>query len=360
MILQQTFDCDIAFDILKAYHCNLPDVLFFDIETTGFSPKNSSVYLIGAVYYDTAADTFVLRQWFDESGHQQKQMVSDFMQFASGYAVLIHFNGDGFDLPYLKETCQREELPYTLSTLHSFDIYKTARACQSFLALSHMKQKDIEHFLHIEREDKMSGGELINVYKTYVKTPTNNAQKLLLLHNADDLKGLTQILPILAYSLLLAGHFTVADITVDTSVSFHLNLPYALKNRLSMGSHNILLTAYQNQATLCVPAYRGELKYFYPNYKDYYYLPVEDTAIHKSVASYVDKEYRVKAHAANCYSRKTGVFLPQPEPLITPCFQMEYKDKTSYFEVTDAQLKNPDAMNEYVKCMINGLKKAKA
>ena len=44
-----------------------------------------------------------------------------------------------------------------------------------------------------------------------------------------------------------------------------------------------------------VPLYEEEMKYFYSNYKNYYYLPDEDTAIHKSVASYVDKKYRVQA-----------------------------------------------------------------
>ena len=40
------------------------------------------------------------------------------------------------------------------------------------------------------------------------------------------------------------------------------------------------------------------LKYFYDNYKDYFYLPKEDTAIHKSVATYVDKDFRQKAKTA--------------------------------------------------------------
>ena len=34
-------------------------------------------------------------------------------------------------------------------------------------------------------------------------------------------------------------------------------------------------------------------------------------AIHKSVASYVDASHREKAKAANCYGKKTGMFLAQ-------------------------------------------------
>ena len=38
--------------------------VFFDIETTGLSWRTSHLYLIGALFFDPAADTFTLRQWF--------------------------------------------------------------------------------------------------------------------------------------------------------------------------------------------------------------------------------------------------------------------------------------------------------
>ena len=58
-------------------------------------------------------------------------------------------------------------------------------------------------------------------------------------------------------------------------------------------------------------------------------------AVHKSVASYVDKDFRENARAANCYTRKSGAFLPQSSSVMQPEFRKEYKDKFSYFELTD-------------------------
>ena len=52
------------------------------------------------------------------------------------------------------------------------------------------------------------------------------------------------------------------------------------------------------------------MKYFYANYKDYYYLPGQDLAMHKSIASFVDSSRREQAKAENCYTRKTSSFLP--------------------------------------------------
>ena len=56
--------------------------------------------------------------------------------------------------------------------------------------------------------------------------------------------------------------------------------------------------------------FTGELKTFFKDYKDYYYLPAEDTAIHKSVGEFVDKKARVQATARTAYIKKTGSFLP--------------------------------------------------
>ena len=50
-------------------------------------------------------------------------------------------------------------------------------------------------------------------------------------------------------------------------------------------------------------------------------------AIHKSVASFVDKGYRENAKASTCYSRKEGEFLPQYHTIMNPEFKKEYKDK---------------------------------
>jgi len=81
-----------------------------------------------------------------------------------------------------------------------------------------------------------------------------------------------------------------------------------------------------------VELYDGELKYFYPNFKEYFYLPLEDTAVHKSVGEFVDKSARVRATAKTCYTKKRGLFLPQFEPLWEPALKREYKDALSFVE----------------------------
>ena len=79
---------------------------------------------------------------------------------------------------------------------------------------------------------------------------------------------------------------------------------------------------------LSIRVYKGTLKYYYPNYKDYYYLIYEDTAIHKSVGEFVDKDARIKATKETCYTKKDGTFLPQPADIWVPEFKTSCKDKT--------------------------------
>ena len=80
------------------------------------------------------------------------------------FRILVHFNGDGFDIPYLLKCCRRLGLNYDFDSIISLDIYKKIKPYRKLLGLENMKQKSIERFLGVSREDKCSGGELIQVY----------------------------------------------------------------------------------------------------------------------------------------------------------------------------------------------------
>ena len=84
----------------------------------------------------------------------------------------------------------------------------------------------------------------------------------------------------------------------------NLKFPVPLPADITCSANSCYFIGSDNEGKLRVPIYEEEMKYFYSNYKDYYYLPQEDIAIHKSVASFVDKEFRQQALASNCYTRK--------------------------------------------------------
>lgn len=53
----------------------------FDIETTGLSPKISSLYLIGALWYDKDQEQFCTRQWFADDYISETDILQTFGQF---------------------------------------------------------------------------------------------------------------------------------------------------------------------------------------------------------------------------------------------------------------------------------------
>lgn len=339
------------------------DIVFFDIETTGFSAKSSFLYLIGVVYYKN--NTWNITQWFSEDPQNEAIVLASFFEFIQNYKTIVHFNGDGFDIPYLVNKSARYNLPYSFNSFTSFDIFKQTRKIQKLLKLENYKQKTIETFLGIERFDTFSGGELINVYNKYLNTKDVELFNILLLHNKEDIIGMLQLLPILSYIQITEGKYNINSIETNAVTAFDGSetketiflgtLDTAVPKRVSFGNDIFYLTSYNRSFKLRVKVYTGELKYFYSNYKDYYYLPEEDTSIHKSIAFYVDKNYRTKAKAANCYSKKNGMFLPQFDEIVNPYFKIEYNDKLTYFELDDKFIGNNILQKSYIINIISKL-----
>lgn len=336
------------------------DMLFIDIETTGFSYKSSKLYLIGCLYYDNG---FKIKQYFADTYEDEKDILEEFFCFAKRFKLLIHFNGNNFDIPYLLGKCREHSLPYSFDEFDGIDIYKRINPYKMFLKLENCKQKTIEKFLSIEREDQFTGGDLIGVYEEYVKTKDPDSKKFLLLHNFEDVQGMLEILPILAYSDIFTKKLIVTKVSAsyyeDESGATHseimmvMDLPNELKAPISFLYDKCYFSAAGNQGMLRVPLYEEEMKFFYANYKEYYYLPVEDVALHKSVSVFVDRDHREQATAANCYTRKTSKYLPEWSPIITPFFKRSYESKDLFFELTDERRTDREMFSEYASHVLD-------
>lgn len=341
-------------------------ILFLDIETTGLSSKIASIYLIGACYYKDNAWNGI--QWFAENLEEEINVINAFFEFASDFSTLIHFNGNQFDLPFILGRCEKLGLSYNFESFEGIDIYKRVALCKHFLQLPNCKQKSIEKFLHLDREDTYGGGELIQIYKNYLTSPSDEQERLLLLHNRDDLKGMLQILPILAYGDIFnkpvratkvqANYYRDLNGKKQQELIIRVRLSSFVPVPLSYHANDCYVTAEGNHAALRVPVYTEELKYFYSNYKEYYYLPLEDVAMHKSVASFVDKEHRVPATAATCYTRKYSSYLPMWDYILEPFFKREYKSSLLFFELTDEFKTDREAFSKYASHILDMLGKS--
>lgn len=390
IIFQSEFKMELSFPIYEPY--NLEDILLFDIETTGLSASSSFLYLIGCAYYKN--NTWHLIQWLADDMNSEVALLSSFFQLASTYKRLIHFNGSGFDIPYILKKCRHHNLTYVFDSLESYDIYKKLLPFKKLLPLKNLKLKTIEEFLNVEQIDCYTGEQLIPIYSNFlgriqyerlheaVHNKFNSAnisrsykndisefeipsskqlQEILLLHNSEDIKGLLRVANILYYTNLFQINTKDCTIIENNFISDYwkitLNIPFTLSTNVTwqspISNKYIIISAAGNELTIHIPLIQGELKFFYDNFKDYYYLPKEDMAIHKNVAQFVDKEYRVKAKAFNCYTKQNGTFLPQVSHILTPCFKENLSDKISYIENTNPLLKQTFTIQEYIQTLLH-------
>lgn len=361
------------------------DFTFLDIETTGLRRDTTILYLIGCGWYE--GDEFLIRQWFNDDGVSEETMLGALRQFLSEHpAPFFTFNGEGFDIPYLNRHYELNSMTYQLDLTGSLDLYRALRPFQSLLHLPKGRQKDWESFLDIAREDTYDGGQLIKIYKQYLRSRERSLLDSLLLHNMEDVRGMEALLPLAAYVELQQEHFSVEDITLPTSsapalgVRCRLSVPLPKPLRITAGMPEIAPTAsavFDSSAcsaaasfvdisgssmTLSIPVVSKKLRYFYPDHKNYYYLPEEDRAIHKSVGCYVDAAFRRKATPATCYINKEGIFLPvlpaqKYKGMITepgryqdvlPLYQAEYKDKVVFMEMQPLLEGDKDDLRHYL------------
>lgn len=297
---------------------DLDKTLFFDIETTGFSRKYCNVYLIGCMYF--CQDTPMYIQWFAENFNDEANILMAFQKFLQKFNTLIHFNGNRFDIPFLEARGEKYHLNFHFERFQSIDIFKPLSKLNHILQLENQKQKTFEKYLKIERKDPFSGGDLIEVFKHYVESKDERLLFPLLLHNREDVLNMGYLSELLSIADLFEKKYQLKAFSIKDFKNIHgdmeeelfinATLDTAIPNAISFCSHDIYFHAEETSLTITIKVIMGTYKYFFHNYKDYYYLPLEDKAIHKSIASFVEPQYRKQATGATCYEKFSGCFLP--------------------------------------------------
>ena len=284
--------------------------VFYDIETTGLSRNSTFLYLIGTVYH--TGEGWQMCQWMAQSSQQEKELLTTFSSFLKPFTHTIQYNGDQFDHPYLKARFSAHQLDDPLYRLPSTDLYKKLKPVKALLKLPGMKQEQMEAFLGLSSRQHCNGGKCISLYENYTKTQNSALLSALLGHNQEDLQGLGHILKMLSYLCLLDGRYTCTDlIYTSDNLIFSLVLPYSLPVPFSNQIQDFYITGEEKKVKILINTYQGKARQYYTNYKDYDYIPGEDSVMPKSLARFMDKSLRKPASKTNCYTwfDCTGTFL---------------------------------------------------
>lgn len=274
--------------------------VFYDIETTGLSRKSCFIYLIGAVAREGSG--WVLCQWMAEDLSEESKIIHAFFDFIQNCTSLIQYNGSRFDQPFLEARAGQYNIASPFLRLRSLDLYKELKVCRSLLGLSGMKQPDLESFLRRSPRRFCDGGKCIQLYKAYLHSKGSDLAGILLGHNREDLIGLGNITSMLGYRALYGGIYTLSASEKGESYSALLSLPTPLPVPVSVETDFFSLEASENKARITVPVANGKLKQYYADYKNYDYIPEEDTAIPRAISQYMDKSLKKPAVPETCYT----------------------------------------------------------
>lgn len=310
-------------------------IVFWDIETTGLSRIYDSVYLMGYLYWE--GRQMYIEQHLASALSDEPAILRDFVDKSEYFEKIVTFNGDTFDMPFVRERLRRLHIPGEISAMQSVDLYREFRPYASLLGLPDCKLKTVERFLRIERHDVMSGGELISVYDEYIRTDSPDLEKILLLHNYEDILHLPELLPVQSLIRCLyrteicscsaiqqSGSVTLTFRTSDT-VPLCIRTTYPHKKL----QFPVTLETDGLQISLTVPLFSGTLRYYIPNYKDYILLP-DGTPQLKTFSVPVAE----KATRSNCFLQREGAFLAFPGQTELPAglhlFRQDLRDRKQY------------------------------
>ncbi len=168
----------------------------FDIEATGLSPRLCKVIMTAML---VPTDKGVkITQFLAENHYEEDKVLTATMDFLheEGIDYLITYNGQTYDVPFVNTRLDMLCLPYQLD-LYDFDLYKFLKK-HSILPrlLDSLSQASVERFFMIrkDREDTISGKEIIVLFDEYARTGNSQIEKVILTHNREDVLQLYKIL----------------------------------------------------------------------------------------------------------------------------------------------------------------------
>ena len=213
--------------------------------------------------------------FISEKESDEYDMLASLSERLEACGEIITFNGNSFDLPHLKRKYAAYGMPDPLQGKNFRDLFLEYRPLKGLLSLESGK---LESFA--------------------AKLPGFSA----------DMSDAEKTLLILAYDALLSlfrGEYefeSVSDTEIPDALVFMIRLREAFRGSFSTHDEIYHLLVDGQHAALCAHLREGKLRCYLTGYSDYYFLPREGYAVHKTIAEYVDPSRKEKAVRENCFN----------------------------------------------------------
>ena len=297
----------------------------------------------------------------------ERELMQSFQQILENFSQVLTYGGHSFTYRFLNNRwrnysdadCFSSEDTADLTLFQSvrqLDIQKDISPFRHLLSLENTRKATAEAFIRYTRPEHLDPEALVKCYTSWELSKEHTLLLHLKSHHEADMIGLLHLHSLSAYTQFFRGRFAKVHLCRLEENFCHLALilETPVPQRVQLSNALLSLSLEKDTAHLVIPVLSGELKYFLPGpVKDYYYLPKEDRAIHRSIACYVDKAYRQKATAATCYIRQEGIFLPSFDTSLQPTFRKSFDDKQLYILCdTEKLTSDPAFLRSYISSLI--------
>lgn len=196
-IIKKTIADKIDIPVALSHFAGDGNFCFIDIETTGLSRKFHKIALIGYLYEEN--NQLIIKQLLAEGIGDELLLLATFFEDLKGLSAIISYNGKAFDIPFIMARAEELSLSCGLDNFFHVDLLAYVKKYHRFFPLDNFKLKTVEGFLGLARQDAISGGESVQLYREYLKTKSAELEEKILLHNFEDILNLPKLLKIFDY-----------------------------------------------------------------------------------------------------------------------------------------------------------------
>ncbi|MGZ7119191.1 MAG: ribonuclease H-like domain-containing protein [Methanobacterium sp.] len=158
------------------------DFIFLDIETLGLF--NSPIILLGIA--KVSENNINVKQYLSRSLSEEKSVLDAFISNIDPDSVFVTFNGQTFDLPFIRNRMRYFNLKKDVDHAH-FDVLHYSRREWSEELMNCQLQTLEKHLFNIVREDDVPSGLVPEFYQDYIKTGNVGPIIPIIKHNEQDI-----------------------------------------------------------------------------------------------------------------------------------------------------------------------------
>jgi uncharacterized protein YprB with RNaseH-like and TPR domain len=166
-------------------------VVYLDLETTGL--RNTPLFLIGLMYSE--GEELIVDQLFARDYTEERAVLSFVSEMLGSREVLVTFNGNTFDLPFLAERMTFHNLPMAMPRSH-VDLLPVSRSLMKGRTPNNRLQTLERFVLGRKRTGDIPGSEIPGAYHEFVRTRNARQMAAVIHHNRLDLLSMMELITV--------------------------------------------------------------------------------------------------------------------------------------------------------------------